>query len=249
MNKIDIKSYQIINDNYLSQKTIDDVVKNKVIAMIPVRAGSERVQNKNTRLFSNTNLLELKLKVLKCVQGINQIVVSTDCRKSANIAIKNGAKVQWRSKYYAGSKVTNDKHWHHIAKTTPGDVVFLAQVTSPLLRVSSMQSALNLFLNSNYYDSINSVSAEKKFLWKNGRPINYDVNITPKSQDLPDIVSLNFGITIIHKQVMIERKNVVGHKPSFFELDKVESMDVDDLTDFKIAELIFKDRGIKWLMT
>ena len=166
MNKIDIKSYQIINNDYLSQKTIDDIVKNKVIAMIPVRAGSERVQNKNTRLFGNTNLLQLKLKLLKCVQGINQIVVSTDCRKSADIAIKNGAKVQWRSKYYAGSKVTNDKHWHHIAKTTPGDVVFLAQVTSPLLRVSSMQSALNLFLNSNYYDSINSVSAEKSFFGK-----------------------------------------------------------------------------------
>ena len=31
--------------------------------------------------------------------------------------------------------------------------------------------------------------------------------------------------------------------------DKIESLDVDDLIDFKIAELIFQDKGIEWLMT
>ena len=48
---------------------------------------------------------------------------------------------------------------------------------------------------------------------------------------------------------MIKRKNVIGFKPSFFELDKVESLDVDDLIDFKIAELMYKKLGIKWLMS
>ena len=72
--------------------------------------------------------------------------------------------------------------------------------------------------------------------------------MTPKSQDLPSIVSLNFGITIIQKHTMMERKNVVGYKPSFFELDKIESLDVDDLIDFKVAELMYRELGIKWLM-
>ncbi len=229
-------------------KKYKSLVKNKVIAMVPVRAGSTRVPNKNTRPFGDTSLLQLKLKLLKKVKGIDEIVVSTDCEISADIAFKNGAKVQWRNKYYAGSNVTNDQHWLHIAETTPGDIVFLAQVTSPLLRVRSMQDSLNSFLSSDIYDSINSVSTEKKFLWKNGKPINYDINVTPKSQDLPDIVSLNFAITIIKKQKMIERKNVVGYKPTFFELDKVEALDVDDLIDFKIGELMYQELGIKWLI-
>ena len=165
-----------------------------------------------------------------------------------SIAHKQNIEVQWRNKYYAGSKITNDQHWLHIAQTTPGDIVLLAQVTSPLLRVSSIQTALNSFLSSGIHDSINSVSAEKKFLWKNRKPINYDINVTPKSQDLPDIISLNFAITIIQKQTMIKRKNVVGSNPTFFELDKVESLDVDDLIDFKIAELMYKELGINWLM-
>ena len=224
------------------------LLKNKIIAMVPVRAGSTRVPNKNIRKFAGTSLLELKLKVLKKVEGITQIVVSTDCKKAAEIAQKQNVEVQWRNKFYAGSQITNDQHWLHIAETTPGDIVFLAQVTSPLLKVSSIQNALNIFLNSNKYDSLNSVSKEKKFLWKNMEPINYDINLTPKSQDLPDIVSLNFAITIIKKQTMIKRKNVIGFKPSFFELDKVESLDVDDLIDFKIAELMYKKLGVKWLM-
>ena len=229
-------------------KKCKPVVKGKVIAMVPVRAGSVRVSNKNIRPFADTNLLELKLELLKKLNGIGDIVVSTDCKTSANIAGKKNVKVQWRNKYYAGSKVTNDQHWLHIAQTTPGDIVFFSQVCNPLLRISSMQKALDTFLSSNVNDSLNSVSSEKKFLWQNGMPLNYDLDLTPKSQDLPDIVSLNFAISIIEKKSMIERKNLVGYKPDFIELDKVESMDIDELNDFKIAEIMYRELGLKWLL-
>ena len=224
------------------------LLENNIIAMVPVRAGSTRVPNKNTRKFADTNLLELKLRVLKKVNGITQIIVSTDCDIAAEIAHDQNVKVQRRSKYFAGSEVTNDQHWLHIAETAPGDIVFLAQVTSPLLKVSSIQNALNTFLDNPSNDSLNSVSVEKKFLWKDMNPINYDINVTPKSQDLPNIVSLNFAITIIYKEIMIKRKNVVGYSPSFFELDKVEALDIDDMIDFKVAELMYQELGIKWLM-
>ena len=246
MNEIAKISKQVINKPIRLKKR-NRLLENNIIAMVPIRAGSTRVPNKNIRKFADTSLLELKLKVLKKVKGITQVIVSTDCQIAAEIANKQNVKVQWRNKYYAGSEITNDQHWLHIAQTTPGDIVFLAQVTSPLLRVRSIQNALNTFLNSDLYDSLNSVSAEKKFLWKDMKPINYDINVTPKSQDLPNIISLNFAITIIQKKVMIERKNVIGYKPSFFELDKVESLDIDDLIDFKIAELMYEELGMKWL--
>ena len=35
--------------------------------------------------------------------GITRIVVSPDCDTSADMALKEGAKVQWRNEYYAGS--------------------------------------------------------------------------------------------------------------------------------------------------
>ena len=248
MNEISEISIKPINKPK-AVKNYKHLLENKIIAMVPVRAGSTRVLNKNTRKFADTSLLDLKLKVLKKVHGITQIIVSTDCKIAAEIANKQNVKIQWRNNYHAGSNITNDQHWLHIAKTTPGDIVFLAQVTSPLLRVSSIQNALNVYLNSNIYDSLNSVTVEKKFLWKDMKPINYKINQTPKSQDLPNIVSLNFAITIIKKQVMIKRKNVIGFNPSFFELDKVESLDIDDLIDFNIAELMYQKLGNKWLFS
>tara|TARA_B100001093_G_scaffold477225_1_gene504314 strand:- start:2258 stop:3004 length:747 start_codon:yes stop_codon:yes gene_type:complete len=248
MNQIAEISSKVTNKP-ISIKKYNRLLAHKIIAMVPVRAGSTRVPNKNIRKFADTSLLELKLKVLKKVKGITQVVVSTDCETALEIAQKQNVKVQLRNKYYAGSDVTNDQHWLHIAQTTPGNIVFLAQVTSPLLKASSIQNALNIFMNSNTHDSLNSVSAEKKFLWKDMKPINYDINVTPKSQDLPNIVSLNFAITIIKKQTMIKRKNVIGYNPSFVKLDKVESLDIDDLIDFKIAEIMYQERGIEWLMS
>ena len=47
---------------------------------------------------------------------------------------------------------------------------------------------------------------------------------------------------------MMERKNVVGYNPSLFELDKVESIDIDDLIDFKNAELMYKELSMNWLI-
>ena len=37
----------------------------------------------------------------------------------------------------------------------------------------------------------------REFLFKNSKPINFKTNKTPNSQDLPDIVKLNFAIIFL----------------------------------------------------
>lgn len=221
----------------------------KIVAIVPVRKGSQRVPSKNTRPFAGTTLLDLKLEVLGGIEGVDEVVVSTDCPNCKAIARQHGVTVQERDDYHAGSTVTNDIHWRHIAETTPGDVVFMTQVTSPFVRRSTHSAALRDYLASlGTHDSLNSVTPEKKFLWQDGKPLNYDAAKTPKSQDLPDIVSLNFAITIIARQLMIERGNVVGTAPQFIKLDKSESIDIDDMADFAVAEAMFKELGRDWLL-
>lgn len=220
----------------------------KVIAMVPVRGGSQRVPRKNTRPFAGTTLLDLKLDMLKGVSGIDDIVVSTDCEECMAIGRKHDVTIHERDAHYASSVVTNDQHWRHIASVTPGDIVFMTQVTSPLVRRSTHTRALRNYLDSlGQYDSLNSVTEEKKFLWLDGKPINYDVNKTPRSQDLPGIVSLNFAITIIDRELMEKRGNVIGESPQFVVLDKTESVDIDDEDDFQTAEAFFKRLGRDWL--
>ena len=222
---------------------------NKIVAVVPVRKGSQRVISKNTRPFAGTCLLELKLKVLQQVSGIDEIIVNTDCERSVEIAEQLGIAVHRRQPDFASSIVTNDVHWRHIAQVTDTDVLMMAQTTSPMIKAETYEAAIQEYVNSvGLYDSINSVTPEKKFLWRNGAPINYDISKTPKSQDLPDIVSLNFAITIISKALMFERGNVVGTKPKFVALDKVQSIDVDDPLDFEFAEFAYKKHGFDWLV-
>ena len=48
----------------------------KIVAIVPVRKGSKRIKNKNFKKFASSNLLEIKLKSLKKVNLIDQIIVS-----------------------------------------------------------------------------------------------------------------------------------------------------------------------------
>lgn len=217
--------------------------KKIVTAVVPVRKGSERVISKNTRPFADTTLLDLKLITLKEVKGIDKIIVNTDCEVSLEIAKKHNVHTHKRLEYFASSQVTNDAHWKHLAEVTETDVLILAQTTSPLIKIESYEKSINYLFEG--HDSVNSVSLEKKFLWQNKLPLNYDINLTPKSQDLPNIFSLNFGISIIDRKVMYEKGNVVGNNPKFIELDKAESIDIDDKFDFEFAEYIYMKMRIK----
>ena len=83
----------------------------------------------------------------------------------------------------------------------------------------------------------------KTFIWKNKKPLNYNFLNAPNSQDLPDnYFALTFGINIIERKKMIKFKNIVGKKPMFLNLDKYESIDINDKFDFKAAKLIYNQR-------
>ena len=63
-------------------------MKKSISALIAVRSGSVRVKNKNLRRFCESNLLELKIKQLKEIDGLDQIVVNSNCDEMLNIAKK-----------------------------------------------------------------------------------------------------------------------------------------------------------------
>ena len=77
-------------------------------------------------------------------------------------------------------------------------------------------------------------------MWLDGKPLNYDIQKAPNSQDLPDILSLNYGINIIKRTDMLQYKNIVTSTPTFYMLDEIESVDIDTELDFLVAETLYK---------
>lgn len=217
--------------------------KKKVVIVIPTRKGSKRVPSKNTKTFSDTTLLDIKINTVKQIAGVDDIIVNTDCPVSIAIAEAHNINTHDRDPYFASDEASTNEHWRHLAEVTDADIIMLGQTTSPLIKASTYENALNMFIENLEmgYDSLNTVSEVKEFLWQDGKPINYKSDEFPKSQDLPDIVALNFAITIITRESLLELGNVVGHKPYFLKIPKNEVVDIDDQTDFNVAESLYNN--------
>ena len=105
----------------------------KLIALVPVRAGSQRVKNKNIRKFANSNLLTIKIETLKKVLPNENIIVSSDCENMLSIASNLGVVAVKRENYYASSECNNSEFFKHIAEASSCDYIMYSPVTSPLV--------------------------------------------------------------------------------------------------------------------
>lgn len=211
----------------------------KVTAVVAVRKGSQRVPNKNIKPFGDTTLLDLKLQTLLKVSNIDEIIVNSDCDEMIEIGKSYGVKTKKREEYFASSEASNSEFHGHIGKTTDTDYIFLAPVCSPFISSEKHEEAINQFMNSDC-DSLTSTSLVKGHLWLDGKPINYDLNNVPNSQDLPDIEMINYGITIVDKNIMKNKSRVIGDKPNFIILNEYEGVDINTPFEFQTAEIIYK---------
>lgn len=216
----------------------------KVTALVAARGGSERVLGKNTRAFAGSTLLNIKLAQLVRLSGIDQIVVSSDDDKILEIATSYNCLGLRRPAHLASSVAPMSDVFKYMAEVIDTDVVVYANCTSPLVRDSTVESLIEAFLGlSPDHDSINTASPVREFLLLEGKPLNYDAAVQPRSQELPPIVSLNFAINILKRETMINRRNVLGRAPSIHLLNEVEGVDIDTPVDFAIAEFLYRANG------
>ena len=210
----------------------------RIVAVIPLRKGSQRVTNKNLRNFAGTNLLQLKIDVLKSVNLIDEIIVNTDSEEAIAIAQKNNVNYHRREAYYASSKCSGSDFFEHLGKVTETDIFAYCPVTSPFISLKTIQNCISEYKETSV-DTVATVSLVKEFLWLNNKPLNYQREIAPNSQDLPDIVALNFGFTITSRESLIKNKNIIGENTHFVITDDLEAIDIDTPLDFSIAEYIY----------
>lgn len=212
----------------------------KIIAVIPARAGSVRVPHKNIRSFNNTCLLVIKIRTLKKVKYIDEIIVNSDCDKILKIAKKEGVKVVKRSPEFATSLTNGNDFISCLVNNIDGEHFLYASCMSPFLKSSTYDKMINIYLNSNY-DSVLSSKKIIEYMWLNNKSINYNVNNSPNSQDLPVIYGLTFGMCLLPVKLAKQLKYFVGNNPYFFEVTELESFDIDTQYDFDVAELIAKN--------
>ncbi len=219
----------------------------KIACIVPVRKGSQRVPHKNTRRFGDTTLLEHKLKILTDIEGLD-VIVNTDCEYATTIAEQfTDVQIHMRDQYYASTECTNAEFFKHIAENVPDeyDTVMYCPVTSPFISKETIENVIGFYMDNDTYDSVITSNTVRQPLWLDGKPINYSLGEAPKSQELPDIQAINFGVAILPRSLQIEYSNVYGRKPYLFNISESESIDIDTLYDFEVAQLIYKQYSLK----
>lgn len=210
----------------------------KLVAVIPVRAGSQRVKDKNIRPFAGKSLIEHKLDIIKELP-VDDIIINTDSEEAIEIAKKAGVSYHRREPYYASSKCSNSEFHHYLAKVTECENILIAQVTAPLITAESYKKAINAF-NEHDCDSLMSVRVLKEFIWYNGKPLNYSQENMPNSQDLPEYLVPTFGLVIVKREAMLEARSYIGKKPYFYTVTQEEAIDIDTALDFDFAEFMYE---------
>ena len=129
-------------------------------AVVAVRAGSQRVKNKNLQDLGGVTLLERKLYNLLEVQikgYIDNIIVNSDSDEMLEIAKDLTVDTHKREEYYASSECTNSEFHRHIGEVTESEDIFLAPVCSPFVSIESHIDAIKLYKEEGY-DSLTSVA-------------------------------------------------------------------------------------------
>ena len=234
----------IIKKN-ISESEIESDIKinnnGKITAVIPVRKGSTRCKNKNIRNFGDTNLLKLKIETLKKVKSIDRILVSSNCDIMLGIAKNMGVDIHKRDEQYCTNN-NPGQFFCDLANTIDTNILMHVPVTTPLIDAHQYDEILlkwdKIKLTN---DSLNATTKIKEFIWYNNKPVNYDRNNPPPSQDLPNFNYLNFGCNIISKKSVFKLNNIVGKTPFLFEIDQISGVDIDENSDFITAELLYKN--------
>lgn len=221
---------------------------NRIVAFVPMRHDSERVEGKNFRPLACKPLYHHILSTLSSCPEIDQIVVDTDSQVIMDGVEKEFPQVRIfvRPIDLRDGEIPMNEVLLHDVSLIEAEFYLQTHSTNPLLKPETISKAINIFVD-NYpaYDSLFSVTRWQTRLWDEaGKAINHDPEVLLRTQDLPPIYEENSCLYIFTRQTLENRRNRIGQRPFIFEIDADEAWDIDEEIDFKIVDLLLSDRSI-----
>lgn len=214
-------------------------------AFVPMKGHSERVPNKNIRPLAGRPLYHWIVSALAGVEAISTIVVDTDSDEIAEMVTKDFPQVRivWRPEELRGDFVPMHDVLRHDVQQVDEHHLLQTHSTNPLLRSETIARALERFLEDDEHDSLFGVTPwQTRFYWGDGRPVNHDPAELLRTQDLPPIFEENSNLYVFDQDVIADTGQRVGRKPAMFPIDRAEAIDIDEETDFYLADCLARRR-------
>lgn len=217
----------------------------RIVALLPMKANSERVKGKNFRMFNGKPLFRWVLDSLLSIELIDQVVINTDARA---ILAENGLTdsdrvlIRDRLPEICGDFVSMNHILADDLAHVPADIYLMTHTTNPLLSGETMRAALARFEAARgEFDSLFTVNKfQTRFYRADGSPVNHDPNNLVRTQDLEPWYEENSNLYIFTRDSFVKTNARIGAKPMMFETPRMESFDIDTPEDWTICEIVSK---------
>lgn len=221
------------------------------LAIITARGGSKRIPRKNCKDFLGKPIIAYSIETAINSKLFDVVMVSTDDAEIAEIAKKYGAQVPFlrsekNSDDYAG---TTDVIEEVLLTYSNLGVVFqntcCLYPTAPLIKIDSLIKSYNLMIEKNY-NSVYPVCAFSYPIQRSLRISNDKIsmlwteNLTKRSQDLEPCYHDAGQFYWVKTEYFLNEKKILSDNTGAIIISELEVQDIDNETDWKLAELKYK---------
>ncbi len=233
----------------------------KILLTIASRSGSKGVKNKNIRHLCGLPLIAHTIIQAKKWAKAKKIICSTDSEDIARIARDYGIEVPFMRPAELAQDTTSkiDVLKHALKNMEAQDnckyeIIVDLDVTSPIRKISDIDSALSLFLKKDL-KSIFSVTSARRNPYFNIVEINKKgyaslvkslSNKVSRRQDAPTVYDMNASIYIYDRDYILDEKTVspISDKSLIWVMDEFSAFDIDSESDFKFIEFLVSNKFV-----
>lgn len=211
-----------------------------ITALVPMKAHSERVPNKNISLLNGRPLFHWILEALSKSRYVEKIIINTDSKIISDESARLfGVQVIKRPEFLCGDMVGIQPLIEYDLSHSDGQFYLQTHSTNPLLTTKTIDLAIERFLSNPLSDSLFSVTpVQKRFFKKNLTPINHDPQVLLRTQDLEVIYEENSCLYLFSKSSNLLAQNRIGFSPDIYEMDPLEAVDIDNPIDLSWADFL-----------
>jgi CMP-N-acetylneuraminic acid synthetase len=220
------------------------IEQSSIVALLPMKANSERVKGKNFRDFCGKPLFRWVLDTLLELKEIDKVVINTDAR---HILADNGlidsekVIIRDRKTELCGDFVSMNKVLADDITNIDADVYLMTHVTNPFISSITVRQALAEFQTAyltRQVDSLFTVNKiQTRFYREDCSAVNHDPNNLVRTQDLEPWYEENSNLYIFTKESFAKTNARIGKYPMMYVMPKLESIDIDEPEDWELAEI------------
>lgn len=214
----------------------------KVVAFVPIKLNSQRLPHKNILPIAGHPLCWHLCNTLLKVNNIDEVYVYCSDERVSDY-IPEGVILKKRDKKLDGDLVKGFDIYKSFISEVDADVYVLAHTTSPFIRQESIDNALEHIVSGSN-DSAFSAEKIQTFAWYKDKPINYDLNDVPRTQDLEPIWVETSAFFMFKKEIFTDYNRRIGFNPYIQEVSGIEAIDIDEKKDYDLACQLAKIEGV-----